>query len=217
MSLDLFPLLLSSTLETIYMVLTASLIAFLFGLPLGIWLFSSRENSLHPQPITHRVLGFVIDATRSTPFVILLIAIIPFTHLLIGTSIGTTAAIIPLSVAAIPFYARLVSNTLLEIPRGLVEAGRAMGATQLQIIHHILLPEARPALVANFTVMVINLVGYSAMAGVVGGGGLGDLAIRYGYQRFDVSIMFATVVILLVLVQLFEWGGHTIVRTVDHR
>jgi D-methionine transport system permease protein len=217
MSPDLYPLLLTSTLETIYMVLAASLIAFIFGLPLGIWLFSSRTHSLYPQPIIHRILSLIIDATRSTPFVILLIAIIPFTQMLVGTSIGTTATIVPLSVAATPFFARLVSNTLLEIPRGLIEAGRAMGATHTQIIHRILLPEARPALVANFTVMVINLVSYSAMAGVVGGGGLGDLAIRYGYQRFDVSIMVATVAILLILVQLLEWGGHAIVQVIDHR
>ena len=198
--------------ETIMMVFISGGVASLFGIPLGVILLTTRPEGILARPVFNRILGGMVNALRSLPFIILLIAIIPLTRLLIGTSIGTAAAIVPLTIGAIPFIARIVENALEEVPLGLIEAGLSMGADPFQIIRHILIPEARPAIINGLTVTLITLVGYSAMAGVVGGGGLGDLAIRYGYQRFDTTVMFVTVIILIILVQLLQSSGQWLAR-----
>lgn len=199
--------LLKATWETIYMVFIASFISILCGLVLGVFLFICKQRQTRVNFILHRVLGFIINATRSVPFIILMIAIIPLTRLLVGTTIGTNAAIVPLALAAIPFYARICENALTEVPEGLLEAAQAMGASTWHSVCKVLLPESAPALIRGATLTVIGLIGYSAMAGVVGGGGLGELAINYGYQRFDVSIMIQTVIVLIVMVQLIQILG----------
>lgn len=191
--------------ETLYMVLVSTCCAALFGLPLGTLLFVSRD--IRPHRLVHRLVSGVINFSRSIPFIILLVALIPLTRFLIGTSIGLHAAMVPLTLGAAPFFARLVDNAYQTLPRGLFDAADAMGATTGQIIRHILLPEARPALIQALTVTATTLVNYSAMAGTVGGGGLGDLAIRYGYQRFDLTVMLSTVLILVIIVQLIQMLG----------
>ncbi|MFY2072603.1 methionine ABC transporter permease [Achromobacter xylosoxidans] len=199
------------------MVGVASAIAVLVGIPLGVILtVTARGNMLENQAVNH-ALGAVINATRSVPFVILMVAIIPFTRLVAQTSIGTTAAIVPLSVAAIPFMARIAENAMREVDPGLITAARAMGASPMQIIMKVLLPEALPGLIAATIVTVVSLIGYSAMAGAIGGGGLGDLAIRYGYQRFQSDVMAAVVIVLIVLVQLIQSLGDRYVRRISHR
>jgi D-methionine transport system permease protein len=201
--------------ETLYMVLISTLLAALLGLPLGTLLFSSKQ--IKPQANLYKLLSSTINFSRSIPFIILLVALIPFTRFLIGTSIGTTAAIVPLTLGATPFFARLVDNIYQNLSKGLIETGKAMGATTFQMIRYILFPEAFPALIQAITVTAIVLVNYSAMAGAVGGGGLGDLAIRYGYQRFNVSIMLATVAILVILVQLIQALGDQLARRFEHK
>lgn len=200
--------------ETLYMVFAATLIAFLFGLPLGTLLFVKSE--LKPHPKVYNVISSIVNVTRSIPFIILLVAMIPFTRFLIGTSIGTTAAIVPLTLGAIPFVARLVESAFQRLPHGLIEVGFSMGATSFQMIRHILLPEALPAMIEALTLTAITLVGYSAMAGTVGGGGLGDLAIRYGYQRFDTRVMLVTILILIVFVQAIQGIGNKLARRLSH-
>jgi D-methionine transport system permease protein len=191
--------------ETIYMVLISTFFAVLLGLPLGTVLFVSAK--VKPNPKLHRTLASFINICRSIPFIILLVALIPFTRLIVGTSIGIHAAMVPLTLGAAPFFARLADNAYQSLPSGLIEAGYAMGTNTWQMIRYILLPEARPALIHAITVTAITLVNYSAMAGTVGGGGLGDLAIRYGYQRFNPGVMLATVCILVVIVQLLQMSG----------
>lgn len=200
--------------ETLYMVAISTFFSILLGLPLGTLLFTS--TTVKPHPYLSRIISGLINLTRSIPFIILLVALIPFTHLLIGTSIGINAAIVPLTLGATPFFARLVDNVYRSLPTGLIDASIAMGATTWQTICHILLPEAMPALLHAITVTAITLVNYSAMAGTVGGGGLGDLAIRYGYQRFDMTVMAATVTILIVLVQLIQTMGDRLSRHFYH-
>jgi D-methionine transport system permease protein len=209
--------LLNATWETIYMVFISGGIAVLFGIPLGVILFITRKNNILASHYTHLSLGFAVNWVRSIPFIILLVAIIPFTRLIVGTSIGTTAAIVPLSISAIPFVARIVETALAEIASGLIEAGMAMGATPLQIIYKILIPEAMPGIISGVTLTLIALVGYSAMAGAIGGGGLGDLAIRYGYQRFDVRVMIETIIILLIMVQVIQYLGDKLVKQFSHK
>jgi D-methionine transport system permease protein len=199
------------------MVGVASAIAVAVGIPLGVVLtVTARGNMLENHSVNH-VLGAVINATRSVPFVILMVAIIPFTRFVAQTSIGTTAAIVPLSVAAIPFMARIAENAMREVDPGLITAARAMGASPVQIILKVLLPESLPGLVAATVVTVVSLIGYSAMAGAIGGGGLGDLAIRYGYQRFQSDVMAAVVIVLIVLVQVIQSLGDRYVRRISHR
>ncbi len=200
--------------ETLYMVFVSTLFAILLGLPLGTWLYSSAR--IKPHPGLHRLLSAFINITRSIPFIILLVAIIPFTRLIVGSSIGTNAAIVPLTLGATPLFARLVDNVYQSLPLGLLEAGKAMGANSWQMIRHILLPEAMPGLIHTTTVTAITLVNYSAMAGTVGGGGLGDLAIRYGYQRFDATVMLTTVIILIIIVQLIQQAGDYLARRFTH-
>lgn len=216
MSSELIELLLNGTLETLYMVLVSGLVAVVIGLPLGMVLLITRRNSLKPNQLLNNLLGMIVNVSRSIPFIILLIAIIPLTRLIVGTSIGTTAAIVPLSIGAIPFFARIAESSLSEVSPGLIEAGFSMGATIRQILLKIMLPEALPSLVNGATLMLITLVGYSAMAGTVGGGGLGSVAINYGFQRFDTSVMLATVVILVVVVYILQFVGDTIAAKLSH-
>lgn len=217
MSADMMPLLTKALGETVYMVVVSMIIATIVGVPLGVLLHTTSKGQILESPAVNRVVGAVVNAVRSIPFIILLVAIIPFTRLLVGTAIGTTAAMVPLVIAAIPFIGRQVETSLKEVPFGLVEAAQSMGATPTQIIWKVLLPESMSSIVAQLTTVIISLVGESAMAGAVGGGGLGDLAIRYGYQRFRPEIMIATVVILIVLVQLVQFVGNTIAKRLDKR
>ncbi|MBD0336696.1 MAG: ABC transporter permease [Cyanobacteria bacterium Co-bin13] len=207
----------TATLETIYMVSVSAVLAALFGLPLGLLLVIAAPKGFLPNPALYQGLGSVVNAGRSLPFIILLVAIIPLTRLIVGTTIGSTAALVPLTLSAIPFYARVAETSLLEVDRGLVEAAESMGCSYWQVIAKVLIPEAVPSLVLGLTIMVISLIGYSAMAGVVGGGGLGDLAIRYGYQRFNTQVMLITVVLLIVLVQIVQWVGDAIARQMRRR
>lgn len=207
MSNELFSLLSTATAETLYMTLVSGVISVLCGLPLGVILLTTRPGGILQHGLFNRGLGFIVNVVRAIPFIILLVAIIPLTRLIVGTAIGTNAAIVPLSIGAIPFVARMVENALLEVNPGLIETGQALGATSLQIIKKVLIPEALPSIINGITVTLIALVGYSAMAGAVGGGGLGSVAINYGYQRFDPVVMFATVVILVVLVYLIQFLG----------
>lgn len=217
MSANLIPILWEATLQTIYMVAVSGLIGTVLGLPLGVFLATSKRGELLSAPVTNSVLGLVVNALRSIPFIILVVAIIPFTRMIAGTSIGTTAAIVPLTLAAAPFIARIVETAIREVEGGLIEAARAMGATPGQIISKVLLPEALPGIVLGLTLAMVSLIGYSAMVGAVGGEGLGDLGIRYGYQRFMPDVMLAVVVILIVLVQGVQSLGEWIARRLDHR
>ncbi|HWK65780.1 MAG TPA: methionine ABC transporter permease [Rhizobiaceae bacterium] len=217
MSPDLLLLIGKATLDTLRMVAIAGLIGSLIGLPIGVFLATSAKGELFPAPTANRVVGLVVNAARSTPFIILVVAIIPFTRLVTGTSIGTKAAIVPLTVATIPFFARLVEAAIRDIDKGLIEAARAMGATPMQIVFKVLLAEARPALTLALTMTIVSLIGYSAMVGAVGGGGLGDLGIRYGYQRFMPDVMLVVVVVLIVLVQLVQSAGDRLARRFDKR
>ncbi|MFL6695475.1 MAG: methionine ABC transporter permease [Ramlibacter sp.] len=207
--LDLFA---GSLWETLVMVGIAGLAGAVIGVPLGVLLRLTDRGGVVPRPIVNRVIGGIVNAVRSTPFIILLVAIIPFTRLVTGSSIGTAAAIVPLTIAAAPFIARLVEASLREVDHGLVEAAQAMGASTSQIVFKVLLPEALPGIVAGFTITLVSLTGYSAMAGAIGGGGLGDLGIRYGYQRFLPEVMLAVVVVLIAFVQIVQSLGDWAVR-----
>ncbi len=213
----LFNLLWKAMSQTLQMVGIAGVLGSLIGLPIGIFLATSGRGELFPAPVANRVIGLVVNAARSTPFIILVVAIIPFTRFVTGTSIGTYAAIVPLTIATIPFFARLVESAIREIDKGLIEAARAMGASPVQIVWKVLLPEARPSLVLALTMTLVSLIGFSAMVGAVGGGGLGDLGIRYGYQRFMPDVMLAVVVVLIVLVQAVQSIGDRIARRFDRR
>ncbi|PSV25061.1 MULTISPECIES: methionine ABC transporter permease [unclassified Photobacterium] len=213
----LIDLLIEALGQTLTMVFVSGLIGFVIGIPLGVTLHLTKKNGLLENTVVNNILGIIVNIGRSIPFIILLVAIIPFTRFVVGSSIGTAAAIVPLAVGAIPFIARLVEGALLEIPSGLVEAAQSMGATPLQIIKKVLLPEALPGIINAVTITLVTLVSYSAMAGTVGGGGLGDVGIRYGYQRFDGTVMAITVVVLIVLVQIIQSVGDYLVKRVDHR
>lgn len=206
--------LLIATGETLYMVVFSTLFAAILGLPLGTVLFSSEK--INHNRVLNRFIAGLINVCRSIPFIILLVALIPITRFIVGTSIGIHAAMVPLTLGATPFFARLVDNVYQSLPKGLIETGFSMGANTWQLFRLILLPEAMPSLIHAVTVTAITLVNYSAMAGTVGGGGLGDLAIRYGYQRFNVTIMLATVVILVVIVQLLQTSGDRLARRYTH-
>ncbi|HEY0266562.1 MAG TPA: methionine ABC transporter permease [Rhizomicrobium sp.] len=217
MNPQLIDLLITSLLETLLMVAVSGAIAVAAGIPLGVILVVTSRGAMLQNLAVNRALGFVVNASRSVPFVILMVAIIPFTRWVAQTSIGTTAAIVPLSVAAIPFMARIAENAMREIDPGLITAARAMGASPLQIIAKVLLPESWPGLVAGVIVTLVSLIGYSAMAGAIGGGGLGDMGIRYGYQRFLPEVMLAVVVVLIALVQAVQSLGDWLVRRMSHR
>lgn len=207
----------SSLWETVLMVGIAGVAGAAIGIPLGVLLRLTDRGGVLQNPGVNRSVGAVVNAVRSTPFIILLVAIIPFTRLVTGSSIGTAAAVVPLTLAAAPFIARLVETSLREVDHGLVEAAQAMGATNWQIVTKVLLPEALPGIVAGFTITLVSLTGYSAMAGAIGGGGLGDLGIRYGYQRFLPEVMLAVVVVLIAFVQAVQSLGDWAVRRLSHK
>lgn len=217
MSAEILPLLSKALGETVYMVLVSMAIASIIGVPLGVLLYTTDKGQILESPILNKIVGSIVNAIRSIPFIILMVAIIPFTRFLVGSAIGTTAAIVPLVVASIPFIGRQVETSLKEVPAGLIEAALSMGATPVQIISKVLLPEAMPSIVAQLTTVIIALVGESAMAGAIGGGGLGDLAIRYGYQRFRPEVMIATVVVLIILVQLVQFLGNLLAKKLNKR
>ncbi len=210
-------LLYNASLETLYMVFVASLVSIVVGVPLGVLLLVTSRGYFWDSPRFYGILAAVVNALRSIPFIILMVAIIPFTKFIVGTSIGTTAAIVPLTIGTIPFLGRLVETSLRTVPQGLIEAADSMGATPWQIVRRVLIPEAMPELIQNFTITVIVIIGFSAMAGTIGGGGLGDLAIRYGYMRFRADVMISTVVVLIVMVQVVQWLGDLLTRYFDHR
>jgi D-methionine transport system permease protein len=217
MSPVLFDLLLKSVWETIAMTLAAGVISFLAGLPIALLLVATDRGGIAENLRINRAVGWLVNGFRSVPFIILLVALIPLTRLIVGTSLGTTAAIVPLAIAAAPYYARVAEVSLREVDPGLVEAARAMGGNRWTIVREVLVPEALPGIVAGFTVTLVTLVGASAMAGAIGAGGLGDLAIRYGYQRFETGVMIAVVVVLIVLVSAIQWLGDRLVARLDHR
>lgn len=217
MSQDMLALLVKSLWETTYMVAVSGMISALVGIPLGIFLITTDKGHILENTSLNKFIGVIVNAARSTPFIILMVAIIPLTRLLVGTSIGTTAAIVPLSLAAIPYVARIIESALKEVDFGVIEAAQAMGATPMEIIKKVLIPEALPAIILGMTLTIINLIGYSAMAGTIGGGGLGDLAIRYGYQRFRADIMLITVVILIGQVQIVQSTGDYLARRLNKK
>ena len=214
---QLLELFATSLWETIVMVAISGAVGAALGLPLGILLYLTQPHGVLANPLLNRVLGTTVNAVRSTPFIILLVAIIPFTRLLTGSSIGTMAAVVPLTIAAAPFFARLIETALHEVDHGLVEAAQSMGASTQQIVLKVLLPEAWPGIVAALTITLVSLTGYSAMAGAIGGGGLGDLGIRYGYQRFLPEVMLAVVLVLIVFVQAVQSLGDWAVRRLSHK
>ena len=216
MSDVLFGLFVRSIWETILMTGAAGLISLVAGLPLGLALVMTDRGGMAENLWVNRILGAVINAFRSVPFSILLVALIPLTRLIVGTALGTWAAIVPLAIAATPYYARVAEVSLREVENGLIDAVRAMGGGRWTIVREVLVPEALPGLVAGFTLTLVTLVGASAMAGAIGAGGLGDLAIRYGYQRFETGIMIGVVIVLIVLVSAIQWLGDRLVAKLDH-
>ncbi|WP_377298660.1 methionine ABC transporter permease [Rhizobium sp. SGZ-381] len=219
---DLFPpalvaLLVDSLQQTLTMVAVSALLSTVIGLPLGVLLVVTSRGQFLERPWFNKVIGTAVNLVRSTPFIILMVAIIPFTRLVVGTTVGTFAAVVPLTVAITPLYARLAEAAMREVDQSLIEAAESMGASPLQIIFKVLLPEALPGIVAGQTVTLVSLIGYSAMAGTVGGGGLGDLGIRFGYQRFMPEVMIAVVVVLVAIVQTVQVTGDIAARAVNHR
>lgn len=212
-----YPALLNALWQTLAMTFASGALGFLFGLPLGLILVATSPNGIWPKPWLNRILGAVVNAFRSLPFIILLVALIPLTRLIVGTSIGTAAAIVPLTISAIPYFGRVAEVALREVDGNLIDAVRAMGGNRWTIIREVLVPEALPNLVAGFTVTLVLLIGASAMAGAVGAGGLGDLAIRYGYQRFETGVMTAVIIVLILLVSLIQAIGDRAARLFDHR
>ncbi|WP_104382291.1 methionine ABC transporter permease MetI [Sphingobacterium sp. HMA12] len=217
MSDQVLDLLLSGTLETLMMTFLSGFFGFVIGLPLGIYLFLTRKHQLLENKTMHQIVSLLVNVFRSIPFIILIVWMIPFTRQLVGTSIGMSAALVPLSIGAAPFIARLVENSLLEIPNGLIEAARAMGASTQQVIFKVLLPEALPSLVNNATITLITLVGYSAMGGAVGAGGLGQIGYQYGYVGYDTFIMNSVLILLILIVFLLQYTGDYISKKVNHR
>lgn len=212
MSEEMLKLLFDACWETFYMVAMSTVLSVILGLPLGVLLTVTGKNHILENKAINNFFGVIVNATRSTPFIILMVAIIPITRMIVGTSIGTTAAIVPLTISATPFVARIIEGALLEVQHGVIEASQSMGATPLEIIRKVLLPEALPSIILGVTLTIISLIGYSAMAGALGGGGLGDLAIRYGYQRFRIDIMIMTVVVLIAQVQIVQSLGDFLAR-----
>lgn len=215
--IQILPDLYKALFQTLYMVGISLVVALILGLPIGIILFVTDKGLFLENRLTRVVLGFIVNMIRSVPFIILLVTLLPLTKLIAGTTIGPTAASVSLSVAAIPFFARLVETALREIDKGVIEAAVSIGATPWMIIKDVLLPEAKPGIVQGINITAISLVAYSAMAGTVGGGGIGDLAIRFGYYRYDNTVMFTTVIVLICLVQLIQYAGDFLAKKVDKR
>ncbi len=215
--IDYAPMLGQGTLETLYMTVVSVLFSYILGLPLGVLVVITGKNSLKSMPKLNAVLGWIVNIGRSIPFIILMVALIPFTRMVVGKSIGSTAACVPLIIGAAPFVARLVETSLEELDYGVIEAAKAMGATNWQIIYKVMLPEAVPSLVRGVSIATITLIGYSAMAGAVGGGGLGDIAIRYGYHRYEYEVMLITIVLLVIIVQIIQSVFNLVARSIDKR
>lgn len=210
-------MLISATLATLYMVFTSGFLALLLGLPLGLFLVFTDKEGFYPSPVINRIVGSLVNITRSFPFAILIVALIPFTRLVIGTSLGTTAAIVPLTIAAIPFFARLAESSFKGVNSAAVESALTMGATPFQIARYVLIPESLPSLLLNFSNLLISLLGYSTMAGLVGGGGLGKVAVYYGYYQFNIPLMLGTVTILIVLVELIQALFNGLARYINRK
>ena len=204
-------------LQTLYMTLASTLISYVLGIPMGVVLVACDKDGVKPLPIVHKILDIIVNITRSIPFLILLIAVIPITRFITGTTIGSNATIVPLVMAAAPFIARMVESSLREVDKGLIEASLSMGASPFQVICKVLLPEAKPSLIVGAAISTTTILGYSAMAGIVGGGGLGDIAIRYGYYRYENGVMIVTVVLLVLVVQVFQEIGMKIAEKQDKR
>lgn len=217
MSQEMIGLLGKGILETLYMVLVSSALSYVIGIPLGVLVFVTDRNGICQNRVVNFVVGGIINLVRSIPFLILLVAILPFTRLVVGTTIGSTATIVPLVVAAAPYVARMVESSLKEVDGGVIEAAQAMGLSEFQIIYKVILPEAKPSLVVGATISLATILGYSAMAGFVGGGGLGAIATNYGYYRYDSQTMLITVVLLVVIVQIFQESGLRLVNRIDKR
>lgn len=217
MSEQVIKLLITGTLDTLQMTVISTIMAMIIGIPLSVVLVVTSKGHILENAALNKILGAIVNATRSIPFIILMVAIIPFTRMVVGTSIGTTAACVPLTLAAIPFLARLVETSIKDIQFGVIEAAQSMGASPFQIIRKVLLPEALPTIIDNVTVLIVNLIGYSAMAGAIGGGGLGDIAIRYGYQRFQGDIMLATIIILIIMVQVIQMIGDGLSKAMNKK
>jgi D-methionine transport system permease protein len=214
---QLIDLLLTGTTDTLIMVGVSAILAFLIGLPIALILVSTADFGIYPSKKINQYLGWIINITRSVPFLILMVALIPFTRWIVGTSYGVLAAIVPLTIAAIPFFARIAEVSLREVDQGLIEAAQAMGCNRKQILWHVLLPEALPGIIAGFTVTIVTMISSSAIAGAIGAGGLGDIAYRYGYQRFDMQVMLAVILVLIVLVMLVQMTGDNIAKQLDKR
>ncbi|MEQ1369932.1 methionine ABC transporter permease [Acinetobacter schindleri] len=214
---QLIDLLLTGTTDTLIMVVVSAIVAFLIGLPMAVVLVSTSEHGIYPSKPINQALGWVVNITRSVPFLILMVALIPLTRWIVGTSYGVWAAVVPLTLAATPFFARIAEVSLREVDQGLIEAAQAIGCNRKQIIWHVLLPEALPGIVAGFTVTLVTMINSSAIAGAIGAGGLGDIAYRYGYQRFDMQIMLAVIVVLVILVMLIQTAGDTLSNQLDKR
>lgn len=210
-------LILQGVWETLYMTLVSTIIAYVFGIPLGVILYITGENGIRRNRVVNLIVGVIVNILRSVPFLILLVAIIPFTRFVVGTTIGSTATIVPLVVAAAPYVARMVESSLKEIDGGVIEAARSMGTSTWQMIWKVFLPEAKPSLLVGATISLATILGYSAMAGFVGGGGLGAIAVNYGYYRYQTDVMWITVALLVVIVQIFQEGGLKLVSKVDKR
>ncbi len=210
-------MILEGILQTIYMSVVSTALGYLFGLPMGVLLTISDKNGLKPNPLLYKILDAVSNVVRSVPFLILLILLIPFTRLIVGKSYGSTATIVPLVISAAPYIARMVEASLKEVDAGVIEAAKSMGASNIQIVFKVLLVEARTSLITNATIALGTVLGYSAMAGTVGGGGLGDIAVRYGYYRYQTDIMIVTVILLIVLFQIFQNSGMAIAKKLDHK
>ena len=217
MSQQIINLLIQGVGETLQMTVISTIASMIIGIPLGVILVVTSKGHILANKFINTILGAIVNAGRSIPFIILMVALIPFTRMVVGTSIGTTAACVPLTLSAIPFLARLVETSIKEVNFGVIEAAQTMGASPFQIIKKVLLPESKSNIVDNVTVLVVNLISYSAMAGAIGGGGLGDIAIRYGYQRFQGDVMIATIIILIVMVQVCQMIGDTISRRLNHK
>lgn len=214
---QLIDLLITGTIDTLLMVGVSAFIAFLIGLPLAVVLVNTSEQGIYPSKKINHALGTVINITRSVPFLILMVALIPLTRWIVGTSYGVWAAVVPLTLAATPFFTRIAEVSLREVDQGLIEAAQAMGCNRKQIVWHVLLPEALPGIVAGFTVTIVTMINSSAIAGAIGAGGLGDIAYRYGYQRFDMQMMFAVIVVLVALVMLVQAFGDSLANQLDKR
>lgn len=217
MSSEMIDLLLKGTGETIIMTLVSGFFSFLLGLPLGVWLYVTRKGQIKENLLLHNILSTVVNIFRAIPFIILIVWMIPFTRALVGTSIGVLAALVPLSIGAAPFVARMIENSLIDVPGGLIEASRSMGATPFQIVKRVLLPEALPSIVNCVSITLIMLVGYSAMGGAVGAGGLGQIGYQYGYVGYNLEIMNIVLALLVILVFIIQYTGNYISKKFDHR